>query len=86
MIGDPRMNKFIKVTLQLNDENIIFDTENIVEEKRFKNRLSLFFHAKLDVDPQYCPACGCVKQGHNIIENGAKTSRITRTKVSGLPA
>lgn len=27
------MNKFIKITLQLNDENFIFDIENVVEEK-----------------------------------------------------
>lgn len=80
------MNNFINITLQLKDENIIFDTENMVEEKKFKNKLSLFFHAKLDVNPQYCPACSCVKEGHNIVKNGAKTSRITLTKVSGLPA
>ena len=47
------MNNFINITLQLKDENIIFDTENMVEEKKFKNKLSLFFHAKLDVNPQY---------------------------------
>lgn len=87
MIEDPRMNKFINITLQLKDENIIFDTENVVEEKKFKNRLSLFFHAKLKLNPQYClQACGCVKEGHNIVKNGAKTSRITLTKFSGLPA
>lgn len=86
MIGDPRMNKFINITLQLKDENIIFDTENVVEEKKFKNRLSLFYHAKLETNPQYCPACGCVKEDHNIVKNGTKKSRITLTKVSGLPA
>lgn len=80
------MNKFINITLQLKDENIIFDTENIVEEKKFKNRVSLFYYAKLDTNPQHCPACGCVKEGHNIVKNGAKKSRITLTKVSGLPA
>lgn len=42
MIGDPRMHKFINITLQLKDENIIFDTEDVVEEKKFKNRFSLF--------------------------------------------
>lgn len=80
------MHKFINITLQLKDENIIFDTENVVEEKKLKNRLSLFFYAKLEVNPQHCPACGCVKEGYIIIKNGAKTSRIPLTKVSGLPA
>ncbi|HGF8001605.1 hypothetical protein [Enterococcus faecium] len=41
------MHKFINITLQLKDENIIFDTENVVEEKKLKNRLSLFFHANM---------------------------------------
>lgn len=51
-IGDSRMNKFINTTLQLKDENIIF--EDKVEEMTVKN--------------------------------GSKKSRITLTKISGLPA
>ena len=78
------MNKFINTTLQLKDENIIF--EDRVEEKLFNNVKSLFYFGKLDVKPQYCPACGCVKEGHNIVKNGGKESRITLTKISGLPA
>lgn len=39
----------------------------------------------MDIYPQYYPTCGYVKECHNIIKNGAKTSRITLTKVSGLP-
>lgn len=74
------MNKFINITLQLKDENIISDTENVVEEDNFKNILSLFFYAKFEINPQHCPACGCVKEGHNIVKNGAKKSRITLTK------
>ncbi|PNL91881.1 hypothetical protein A6J77_006450 [Aerococcus viridans] len=76
-IGDSR-------TLQLKDENIIF--EDKIEEVTVKNIKSLIYFGKLDVNPQYCPACGCVKEGHNVVKNGAKTSRITLTKVSGLPA
>lgn len=37
------MNIFIKITLQLRDKNMIFDTEKLVEEKKFKNRLSPFY-------------------------------------------
>ena len=77
------MNKFINTTLQLKDENIIF--EDKVEEMIVKNIKSLIYFGKLDVNTQYCPACGCVKQGNSIAKNGAKKSRITLTKISGLP-
>lgn len=30
------MNRFINITLQLNDENSIFDTQNVVEESKVK--------------------------------------------------
>ncbi len=48
------MNNFINITLQLKDENIIFDTENMIEEKKFKNTWFLsvllfflvFYHTK----------------------------------------
>ena len=53
------MNKFINTTLQLKDENIIF--EDKVEEMTVKNIKSLIYFGKLDVNPQYCPACSCVK-------------------------
>jgi len=33
MIEDPRMNKFINITLQLKDENMIFDNKNVVCEE-----------------------------------------------------
>ena len=78
------MNKFINTTLQLKDENIIF--EDKVEEMIVKNIKSLIYFGKLDVNPQYCPACGCVKRGNSIVKNGSKKSRITLTKISGLPA
>ena len=75
------MNKFINTTLQLKDENIIF--EDKVEEMIVKNIKSLIYFGKLDVNPQYCLACGCVKQGNSIVKNGSKKSRITLTKISG---
>ena len=78
------MNKFINTTLQLKDENIIF--EDKVEEMIVKNIKSLIYFGKLDVNPQYCPACGCIKRGNSIVKNGSKKSRITLTKISGLPA
>lgn len=78
------MNKFINTTLQLKDENIVF--EDKVEEKKVKNIKSLIYFGKLDVNPQYCPACSYVKQGNSIVKNGSKKSRITLTKISGLPA
>lgn len=53
------MNKFINTTLQLKNENIVF--EDKVEELIVKNIKSLIYFGKLDVNPQYCPACGCVK-------------------------
>src|SRR5699024_9081419 len=58
--------------LQLKGENIIFEAENVVKEKRFKNRLSLFFHDKMDVDPQYCPACGYVKKVITSLKRGIR--------------
>ncbi|MGK9327141.1 UNVERIFIED_CONTAM: ISL3 family transposase, partial [Aerococcus urinaeequi] len=73
------MNKFINTTLQLKDENIIF--EDKVEEMTVKNVKSLIYFGRLDVNPQYCPACGCVKQGNSIVKNGSKKSRITLTKI-----
>ncbi|WAT25577.1 hypothetical protein OZ415_10095 (plasmid) [Aerococcus urinaeequi] len=63
------MNKFINTTLQLKDENIVF--EDKVEEMIVKNIKSLIYFAKLDVNLQYCPACGCVKQGNSIVKNGS---------------
>ncbi|MGH2064577.1 hypothetical protein ACRCJW_08805 [Aerococcus urinaeequi] len=50
------MNKFINTTLQLKDENIIF--EDKVEEMTVKNIKSLIYFGRLDVNPQYCTACG----------------------------
>ena len=55
-IGDSRMNRFINTTLQLKDENIIF--EDKVKEMTVKNIKSLIYFGRLDVNPQYCPACG----------------------------
>ncbi|WCG37214.1 transposase family protein [Aerococcus urinaeequi] len=78
------MNKSINTTLQLKDENIIF--EDKVEEMTVKNIKSLIYFGRLDVNPQYCPACDCIKQGNSIVKNGSKKSRITLTQISGLPA
>lgn len=88
MIGDPRMNNFISNTLQLKDENIFIDFESKDSSKQieFRGVQSLFYYGKLDTNPQYCPACGCIKEGNNIVKNGAKESRITLTKISGVPA
>ncbi|QOQ78659.1 hypothetical protein [Aerococcus urinaeequi] len=69
-IGDSLKNKFINTTSELKDENIIF--EDKVEEMTFKNIKSLVYFGKLDVNPQYCPACGCVKKGNSIVKNESK--------------
>src|SRR5699024_10423623 len=60
--------------------------EDKVEEMIVKNIKSLIYFGKLDVNPQYCPACSCVKQGNSIVKNGSEKSRLTLTKISGLPA
>ena len=44
----------------MKDENIIF--EDKVEEVTIMNIRSLIYFGKLDVNPQYCLACGCVKR------------------------
>ena len=44
------MQQFIANTLQLKDKNIYFDGET-VEEKMYKDRRSLFYHAQLSYIP-----------------------------------
>lgn len=44
------------------DANIIFESKNIVEEKKPKNKVSLFFHAKLEINSQCSLAYGYVRK------------------------
>ena len=78
------MNNILEATLQIKDNNIIWDDR--VQEKIFKKRKSLFYSATYTHKPEFCAVCGCVSQNNNIVKNGTKTSRITLCSVSGLPA
>lgn len=79
------MQQFIANTLQLKDKNIYFDGET-VEEKMYKGRRSLFYHAQLSYIPERCPECGTKNKHYSIVKNGTRTSRLTLMHVSGLPA
>lgn len=79
------MSNVINITLQLKDKNIVFNNDK-VDEVETKGTKSLQYYAKLETESNYCPSCGCVKEGHNIVKNGSKSSRITLPRISGLPA
>ena len=79
------MTNIISKTLQLKDQNIIFSLD-MFEEKVHKGMKSLFYFAKLTYEPSACPECGIKKCGANIVKNGTRTSTLTLTKVSALPA
>ena len=63
------MQQFIANTLQLKDKNIYFDGET-VEEKMYKGRRSLFYHAQLSYIPERCPECGTKNEHYSIVKNG----------------
>ncbi|AXY24639.1 ISL3 family transposase [Suicoccus acidiformans] len=79
------MNHFIEKTFQLKDKNIEIDM-NYCEEIEFKGRTSLFYRGTLAYKPEACPHCGIANNDYVIVSNGKRSSRLTLTAKSGLPA
>ena len=79
-------NYCILKSLNLKDENIIFD-QNYITYEDVKGVNSLVYHAKLTYIPHHCEKCGCIYSNHNQFEkHGFKTSLITLPKVSNMNA
>ncbi|CAM4363909.1 ISL3 family transposase [Erysipelothrix aquatica] len=72
----------IRLTLNIKDPNITFDT-NCIHELQIKGVLSLVYSAKLSPPtPNACPHCGVVNQDFSIIKNGSKFVTVKMPRVS----
>lgn len=79
-------NNDILNTLNLKDENIIFE-ENCLTEERIHDVSAKVYHAKLTGTPTCCAHCGCLNEKEtSIIKYGSKTVLIKLLPVSGSPA
>jgi len=79
-------NNCILLSLNLKDENIIFD-QNYITYEDVKGVNSLVYHAKLTYIPHHCEKCGCIYSNRNQFEkHGFKPSLITLPKVSNMNA
>lgn len=76
------INYSILKTLNMEDENIIFE-ENFVEKRKINKINSLIYKGYLKNVFQYCPICGCIND-NTIIKNGTKASLIKIPKISEL--
>ena len=78
-------NNSIRSLLNITDKNISFN-ENSYLMKKVKYVDTHVFNATLTYIPKACPKCGCLKNGHNIIKNGFKSSSIRLARISNIPA
>jgi transposase len=78
-------NNSIRSLLNITDKNISFN-ENSYLMKKVKYVDTHVFNATLTYVPKACPKCGCLKNGHNIIKNGFKSSSIRLARISNIPA
>ena len=61
-------NNCILLSLNLKDENIIFD-QNYITYEEVKGVNSLVYHAKLTYIPHHCEKCGCIYSNRNQFKN-----------------
>jgi len=66
----------IKILLDIQDENIIFE-EDCVHEEEYKGDICTFITGKLTYDPKYCKRCNAKNLDYIVYKNGTQTSRIT---------
>lgn len=76
------INNCILKTLNMEDQNIVFD-EIFVEERKINKKRSLVYLGYLSNNFEFCPKCGCANN-NIIIKNGNKKSLIKIPKVSEL--
>lgn len=76
------VNNCILKTLNIKEENIIFD-KFFVEERKIKNIRSLVYKAYLYNEYEICPNCRCKNVGL-IVKNGKRKSLIKIPKISEL--
>lgn len=78
------MSNTISITLRIKDKNITF--EDKVEERKYKEKNSLFYFGKLIHSPKRCKLCEHKNTNYSIIKNGFKKSCLTIPKVYEKPA
>jgi len=76
------INNCILKTLNIKEENIIFQ-ENFTVERKIKGKRSLEFIGYLHNHYEYCPECGCLNE-NAIVKNGIRKSLIKIPKISEL--
>lgn len=77
----------IRNSLNIKDENIIFDVNNYVcPEETHKGIRYLVYQGTLTYRPKACQQCGAVNKDHSVTKHGTKTSTIKLGNILFKPA
>ncbi|EHY9269700.1 ISL3 family transposase, partial [Enterococcus faecalis] len=77
-------NHCIRISLDLKDKNISFDS-NFCEEQLIKGVKSKVYKGILTYNPSACPCCGIKNEQFAIVKNGFMSSRIKWLSVAHYP-
>ncbi|MGL4337131.1 MAG: hypothetical protein ACRCST_09590, partial [Turicibacter sp.] len=73
---------YIRLSLNIKDENIVFP-HDFISEMKIKGVTSKVYHATLSYLPSHCPSCGAVCD-NKITKHGFKQSRIVLPKTANF--